>query len=228
MTASLGNPEILGHDLRRRGERALDVPKVDAGFGNNVVRTIDSRPRRAWLNGRTRIDNSRQCLIIEIDRRCRVLGQCPALRNNENDRLTDIGHFPFDEHRQIDVEINPSARDGDWDSVAGVAGAQIRIRKDRPHARHPAGALEPDVPDQSMRNRAPQKVSMQHAGQMNVIDEASLATQQRRIFDPRNISPNVMIAVWFHSQRINPQLPWQAHAWQPQQDRRSCCPRATG
>jgi hypothetical protein len=50
-----------------------------------------------------------------------------------------------------------------------------------------------------MGDRATQKMRMQHAGQMNVIDEACLSTQQRRILDARNTAPDMLMTILTHS-----------------------------
>ncbi len=76
----------------------LDLAKLDAGFGNDVIGTINPRLRRTWRNGGARIDNNRQHVVLEVDRRRGVLCQRPAVRNDENERLAHVRHFPFNEN----------------------------------------------------------------------------------------------------------------------------------
>ncbi len=63
---------------------------------------------------------------------------------------------------------------------------QVGMREDGVNARQGARGGCVDAPDARMRERASHEGGLQHAGQVQVIDEAPFALEERRVLQPRD------------------------------------------
>ena len=171
--------------MRGFGERAVDVAVVDALPRDEIVRAIEPRLGRAGAKPRDRIGHRRQFLEIERDQRQRVLGDAAAVGHHHRDRLADIGDLVLGQHIR-DRHGSGSRRTAAPAGCGRRSAAAADRRKSAPRARR-AGlwprwrrCLQP-----AMRHRAAQERDMQRARDIEIVDEAALAAQQRRVLDAR-------------------------------------------
>ena len=178
-----------GNPPRRAGEGIRDVAIRDGGVRHQIVRAVLPRPRRAGRDRRRRIDHSRQRLVVDFDQPRRVLGDAPAVRHHDADRLADVADFPVRKPRRVHVEPDRSGRHGQRDAIAGHQRAQVRIGQHRVDAGQAARRRHVNPHEQGMRHRAPHEGRMERSGNPDVVHKGGGAAQQPAVLDPRHAVP---------------------------------------
>ena len=186
VAAALVQAEALLDAMRRFGERAVDVAVVDALFRDEIVRAIEPRLGRAGHEPRDRIDHRRQRFQIERDQGQRVLGDAAAFGHHHRDRLADISDLVLRQHEGIDMEAECAGRQRLRDAVAGQERPQVGEGQHRMDAGQGFRRAGVDAFQSPMRHRAPQEGDMQRAGNIQIVNEAALAAQQRRVLDAQH------------------------------------------
>jgi hypothetical protein len=107
------------------------------------------------------------------------------LRDHDGERLPDIAHFVLgDDVLAVRFHLGQGRKTNrDLGDVA-VVPQHICRGIDRDHARHALRLEEVDALQPAMGNRAPYDGSVQHPGQVDVVDITAVADQQAGVFHP--------------------------------------------
>ena len=134
MAAALVEPETLRDAQRRAGEAALDIAVIDAVARHEIVGAIEPRLGRAGLEPVARVEHRGQTIEPRSRPGRRVLGEAPALRDDERHRLADIAKLVLGEREGIDMESG-SRR-------SGIACGMRSPVEERPQIAHRSGPRE--------------------------------------------------------------------------------------
>src|SRR5262249_54857423 len=120
---------------------------------------------------------------INRDETCSIFGDGAACRDDERDRLANIGQLISGKRIGIDVESDRARRQGEGDAGTSEVLWQLRIREDPGAAGMSKGRGRVKMIEARVCVRTAEERSMQHAGQLEVVDETALPTQQRLVLD---------------------------------------------
>ena len=132
-----------------------------------------------------RIEHRRQRLEIEAHQRRRILGDAPAVGDDERHRLADIGDLVLGEREGIDMETDRRGGDRERNPVAGQQRPQIGEGQDRLDARHCACRRGIDRAQARMGDGAAHERRMKQPRLRQIGDIAALACHQRRVLKAR-------------------------------------------
>ena len=185
---------LLLEHMRRVLERGVDVAVAHRHEGGDVRGEIGMHRRRAGLHRVAGVAHRRQRLVVDRDRRRRVLRQMPAVRHHHGDGLADVADLVAGERdlraRRPDRRIGHQHRDlAGGDARRHVAGGQHGM-----DARHGAGRRAVDAADAGVAMRAADEGRVQCARQVHVIDELAPPGQERGVFEARDPCAKVLCA----------------------------------
>ena len=153
-------------------EGGLDVP-VDARPADEGVLGYTVVEERARRRG-ARVENRLQGLVVDLDQLGGILGERPALGDDERDRLAGVADLPAREHGMAGV--------GD-DAVVNAprgkrSGVEIAGGQHRDHARlcHRVGGV--DHPEPRVRVGAADERDVEEVGELEVVEVDRLAAEE--------------------------------------------------
>ena len=166
-------------------EGGLDIAEFHGELGEQIVGSVPVDRRRAGAERRAAVGDHRERLIRDIDQRGGVLGRVARPGDNHRHRLADMDDLAGGEDRAVAALAVGGARQADDEARLREMGAEIVERPDRADPRRRRRRALVDAGNRGMRQRAPHERRVQNSRQMDVVDEARLPPQQRRILDPR-------------------------------------------
>ena len=140
--------------------------------------------RRANAQRRPAIRHRRQRLVIDDHLRGRILGDVARRGDHDRHRFADIGDLVPRQHKRRDVGRQLRRAELQRQPHVGQQRRKIIEREHRVHARRSARSAGVDAADQGMRVRAAHERGFQHAGKIQVIDEAAMPGEKRTVLDP--------------------------------------------
>ena len=184
MAAAAVLPQRFAKDVRRFLERRVDVAVAHVELGEQVVRRLAMRFRRAGAKGGAAVGGRGQRLVVDVDERRRILGDISIVRHHDGERLPDMHRLVARERRAVEVLLVARARQPDHHVLGREMRQEVRADEDRMHAGQRSRGCFVDAPDRGMRMRAAHEGGVQHAGEPDIVDEAAFALQQWLVFEP--------------------------------------------
>ena len=181
-------PELLAQHEIGRGEGALDIPAPIGGAAGDVGIGVVVDERRARLRRSDEIDRRRLGRIVDRDQVQRVLGEIAAVGDHQRHRLAHETH-PARCQRLMGARVNESGifveqRHG------RVGGAQVLVGNHRVHAGERERGARIDAREARLGVGAAEHRRVQHARQVDVVDEARPPGEQTRILAPLDRLPD--------------------------------------
>ncbi len=166
------------------GESCVGVAEGDL-IGNDLVRAelaaYTGRARRSPAIGRRR-----QHLVVDGNKRDRVLGHVAVGGNDDRHRLADERNFTVGE-RKRPTAVEPGARIRHPHHPALLEHRREIVEREHGNdAGQPARSVKLDAADQRMRMRTAHEGRRKRTRRDNVVDEARSPAQQLLILDARN------------------------------------------
>ncbi len=197
--------ELVLENVCGAREGGIDIAVAHGNDGRDVAREIAVRAGRVRLGGVAAIAHRRQ--DFELDRHgCRgVLGEIAALRDRHRNRLPDVADFAARQRelgaRGLDRRIGHQHRD-----LRGRhARRQVVGGEHRMDARHRSRRHGVDRANPGVGVRAAHEAGMQRAGKLHVIDEATAACQQCRIFEAHDAGAEMLRAHLIRTCSMSPE-----------------------
>ena len=126
-------------------------------------------------------DTEFEHLEIDLDQACRVLGNIAIVGDDDGNRIADEADFVLGQAiRHVNL-FDRRIRHQQRDPLIAHRFRQIAVRHDGVDARQRQRAGFVDAADSGMGMRAAQHHRVQHAGQLDVVDIAAVAGEQRRV-----------------------------------------------
>jgi hypothetical protein len=169
-------------DAIGRRERLLDVAVRGGGVEDDVGAELVEEHRADGILRRRRRGNGRQQLVLHRDEGGRVLGDVPALRADERDRVADVPHATVRERGED--RVVPREPEGTGH------GHEIRRGEHRDHALEPQRVGDVDGGNGGVRVRAPDEHGVHDTGAHDVRHEASATGEEPRILDALDALPD--------------------------------------
>ena len=174
-------PQILLEDVCRLPEARVDIAETDLVGGDDVGRELLAD--RRGFRGLTHVGHEALQLVFDVDERRGILGNITRVCDDHRDRLADVGHLAVGECEGPGlVEIEAGIRVPHHAAVDHHLGDVVE-RQHRVDAGNGQGCFLVDAPDQGVRVRTAQERNMNRVGEMDVVDEASSAAQERLVFE---------------------------------------------
>ena len=134
------------------------------------------------------VGDRRQRLDIDLDQPERVLGDCRRVGERERDRLADVTHFAFRDHRlrerlEFRQRLQPHGH-------ARHIVAHIRGRDHAMHARQCTRARNLDRTDTTVGDGAAQDRRIQHIAAREIVDIFPASAQKTQILEPFDRAAN--------------------------------------
>jgi hypothetical protein len=160
--------ELGAGDVGRIRKRGLDVPVAHLELGRAL--------------GRPQIEHRRELLVPDRDEFRRVLGRVWILGEHDGDRLADVAH-PFPRQDRLPVRVERLVGDLDPDGDP-IDFGEVRRREDRVHAFGRARNARVHLAQVRVRDLRTDHAEPQLTGEVDVVDEATVAYQQAGVLDP--------------------------------------------
>ena len=180
--------------MRRIPECAVDVAISHRHKGRDVGLEIGVHARRAGLHRVARVAHRRQRLVVDLDGRSRVFRSITALCHDHRDGLADVADLVAGERNLRAWRPDRRVRHQHRDHAGGDARRHVVGGQHGVHAGHAARGLRVDLADARMRVRASHKGCVQHALEIDVVDEAALSGQQCRVLEAGDPCAEVLCA----------------------------------
>ena len=175
----------LAEDMRRPGERRIGLAVADGEFGGDIVLAAFMRHRRAGLERVPEVAGRRQRFVVDVHRFGRILGDVAVVGDHQGHGLADemhrIGGQNMLGYRITDRRIGHQQRHRRLQRLR-----QVRMGEHRMHAGHFERRCRVDAGDPRMRKGAADDRGLQRARQVNIVDEFSLAGEERGVLEPWN------------------------------------------
>ena len=169
----------VGRGVERRAQRGVVGRRGGAGHVgvelvvHQLVVVVDREPQ---------VDRPRARFVLDVDQLARVLGERPALGDDEDDRVADEAH---------DAARHRTAPE--WARVQGrLVGRRREIveRVDGDDPGHRRGFGGVDAGDRGARMRAADERDVQHAGKDDVVGVEPATGEETRVFLARHPRPD--------------------------------------
>jgi hypothetical protein len=178
--------DALSEDMPGVREYAIGVAHLDREAGRDVGIGPGMCARRILLQGRAAVVDGRQRLVVHVDPIHRIFGNVTALGDDAGDRLAGVAHFVLGKRVRHPRDAQRRMRHKQRQRLAAHRLGQFGKRQYGVHAGKRRRRRLLDAAHAGMRMRAAHEGRVQHAGQMDVVDELALAAQQRRILLARS------------------------------------------
>ncbi|CFE03603.1 Uncharacterised protein [Bordetella pertussis] len=183
MRAAPMHPEIVFQHPVRLRESRLAVAIGQRVLLQNVRRELAAHQRRIGPQRIAAIHHRAQHFIFDRHPRRRVLGDVAAVGHHHRDGLADERHLALGQHERRRVIGQRRQREPQRHAPGRQLAEQVARPIDRGHARHRAGGRQVDRDKARMGMRATHEAGMQHALDLDIVQEARLAAQQRIVLD---------------------------------------------
>ena len=132
------------------------------------------------FGGGEEVDDRRQRFVVDHDHVGGVLGDVAILRQHQRDGIADETNLALRERRARRV-----VRDRSEQRVPLLVHPGIEVLRDEDcvHTLECRGLGRVDVDDAGSRVRAADEAGVEHAGQLDVVDERAVSRQQPGILD---------------------------------------------
>ena len=178
--------ERHGDPVRGGGKSGVDVAVADLVLRQQIVVEMAVRGRGPGRQRIAAVRHGGKGAVVDIDQRGGVLGCVSGLGDDRGHRFADMAHLFLRQNLAVEnVTIGIARQRGDQ-TPGGEMRGEVGMGQHRRHARHGLCRLRVDAGDFGMRERAPDEAGVQHSGQVDVVDEAPCAAQQRRVLEPRD------------------------------------------
>ncbi len=171
-------PELEPH--RRGVEHALVAAAAVAPMHHGVGPELVVHERGAVLGPLLEVEDGGELFVLDGDDLGRVVGLAARLGDDHRHPVTLEPRLVLRERpviRGLDVlGDRPDHRQG-----AGPLARQVGAAPGPDHARHLQRLRDVDLLDARVRERAPDDGEVEHAGDRQVVDEAALPRQERRV-----------------------------------------------
>ena len=183
MAETAMHEQVFAHDMCGILERGIDIAITEMHFGGRVVGRIHMCERSTGLTRGAAIARRRQRFVIDHHECGRILGDIAVVGDDDGDGLADMTDLILRQHIRHDVLRHMRVRHAVHAHIVEALG-QVGQGIDRMHAGYGLGHAFVDAVDLRVRLVAAHERRMQHVGQVEIVDEAAFAGQQRRIFQP--------------------------------------------
>ena len=178
--------EPLTKDERRVAEDGVDVALAAGQPHHDVVAELLVDERRPRREGRLRLDDGVERLVVDGHEFGRVLGDVARLGNHRRDRLAHVAHLA---DRQARPATLLEDRGRKHLRTKGESHRLERVRDvlaggDTTHASDAERRPRVDREDPCVRVRTPHEGHVQGPGQADVVDVGCPATEEAWILDP--------------------------------------------
>ena len=177
-------PEGFLENVLRRRERSLYVAVSHREFGKEVVRRSAVDSGRARGKCRLAIRSRRQRLPIHLDQRGCILGDIAIFGHDHCNRLANINRLVPDERWPVQVLLVVLARQAHHDELVAQMRQQVISDQHRVHPLQSERGILANAANQSVSVRAAYECGLQHAGHVQIVDEAAFSPQQRLVLQP--------------------------------------------
>ena len=177
-------------DAIRLGERGVEIAPLVHAFPHEVRAGFLVQHRRLSIQRLARIDERRQCLVLDLDELGCVARELPRLGDDGDDGLSDVAHLAEGEREVLDL---PARRAGDLEERIGesrdlLAGERAVDALDLLGLRHV------DRGDVCVRIRRPDEMDVAHPVALDVVDEDALALREPAVLLARDAFPEQALA----------------------------------
>ena len=174
--------QIFAKDMSGFAKRIVIVAVAEGHARRNVRRRSGMNHGRGRGDRRQAIGSGRKHLVIHIDKIGRVFRDIAGIRDHHCDWLADIADLILCQrirHEQLgDRRIGYKQRE--W---LLHRRRQIGVSENKMHTGDRTRSRSIDTPEFCMCMRAADKAGVKRAGQTQIIDEMTLAPEQRRVLD---------------------------------------------
>lgn len=177
-------------DVPGCGEGSIDIAIRAGEFGKQIGAGVGMRARRVRFQRSMTVGNCGQWLIIDFDERRSVLGKIRRVGDDDGDGLAGIDGFVPGENRPIALLLVGAVRQRDRQQIGGHVACDIVGGQHGAHTGRRQRCFLGYGNDLGMGVRAPDEHRIQHAVDMNVVDEPAFAADQIGILDTRNAPAN--------------------------------------
>jgi hypothetical protein len=189
VAAAFVEMEPLGNAMGRAGKGGVDVAVPNRGAGDEIVRAIEPRPRRACRNCREGIDHRRHRVDVELDQARGILRDAAAHRHHHRHGFAHMADLALGKPCGIDIEADRRRRQRQRNAIAGHQRPQVGIGEHRVDAGERPRRGSVDAPQQAVGDRTAREGGVEHAGNGDIVDETPGAAQQLVILQPHDAAP---------------------------------------
>ena len=177
-------PELVWKTCAALAKRRIDVAEVDLVGGDDVRVELAAHRGRAGFDRLAAVRNCGQEVVVDLDRRRRVLGEIAAVGDHDRDRLAHVGDFAVGEAEAPHAVERRAGIGVPHHAPLGQHRGEIVEREHRVDAGHfhRRGILR-YAADGSVRMRAAHEGGVQQTGHRDVVDEATAPAQKRLVLD---------------------------------------------
>ncbi len=135
--------------------------------------------------GRVAIGHYRQRFEIELDCIERIFSACERIGYHHRDDLADVPDAIDRDHRLLERHQIGQRRESQRNRrhLAVRSVGDLACSEHRNHARHRPRLVGPDIANARMRHLAAQHRRVQHAFELDVVDELPCAAQQALVLE---------------------------------------------
>jgi hypothetical protein len=179
--AAAVDEDALAHHMRRHLEGGIGVADGDGHAGGNVGFCVEMRARTAGFHRGGAVRDAWKRFIIDLHQGGRILGDISAVGHDDGDRFAGIDGLGA---RERIGQVEFADRGAGHEQRQRVPAQRLRQVGEGEHEMH-AGErsrrVSADAEDFRMRIGAAHEGRMKRSRQAQIVDEAALAGEQRRI-----------------------------------------------
>jgi hypothetical protein len=167
-------------------ERAIDVAIAHGHKGRHIGGEVAMGMHGALGDRVAAIAHRGERFVVDRDGVGGVFREVAVIGDHHRDGLAHIADL-VPRQRQLGAHRRDGGvRHRRRDRIGGEPARHVGGRQHRMDARHRQRRRHVDRADTRMRMRAAHETRLQHARQLDVVDETRTSGQQRGIFDPRH------------------------------------------
>ena len=214
-------PEIGMERMRGVGEGGVGIAEIHLVGGDRVGIELAPHCRRAGRERLAAIGDGGQQVVVDVDQGRGVLGNVAAVGDDDGDGLAHIGHLAVGEGEAPHAVERRAGIGMPHHAALGHHRREVVEREHRMHAGQRQRGVLRYAADRGMRMRAAHKAGMQNVRHDDVVDEAALAAQQRRVLD--SVDARTDQRSHGCSTSRSPGWPSGSHPWAWHKVRRAAC-----
>ena len=176
-------PQLFAEHMGRISKGLGVIAIAHGEFCDEIMRLGAMRARRIRSECGLTIIHHRQRLIINHDQRCGVFGDVATISNHHRNGFTHMHDLFVGQGGAMQLLAESGAWQRHFQQRIIQVMDDIFHAPDRAHARHVDCSGNINAANECVSLRAAHKGCMQHAGEVDVIDKASLTAQQSPIFN---------------------------------------------